>query len=157
MTTNEPDDELERLLDRTLRELPLRRAPAALASRVLRELERRAALPWWRRDFARWPLPARVAFLVICGALVTLAFVGGSGVDAGIRSLHWSGASSLSTAHQVVMLVMSAGNLAAWLWHSVPAAWLYDGIAICSALYVVLFGLGAAVYRTLYLQPLNGR
>jgi hypothetical protein len=157
MTTNEPDDELERLLDRTLRQLPLRRAPAALASRVLGELERRAALPWWRREFARWPLAARTLFLVICGSLATLAFVGGSGMVAGLRSLHWSGALPLSSAHQVVVLVMSAGNLAAWLWHIVPAAWLYDGIAICSVLYVVLFGLGAAVYRTLYLQPLNGR
>jgi len=157
MTTNQADDELERLFDRTLRELPLRRAPPAFESRVLGELERRAALPWWRRDFAHWPLLARMAFLVICGGLVALAVLGGTGAVAGVRSLHWSGALSLSSAHQALALAASLGNLAEWLWHIVPPIWLYEGIAVGAVLYAVLFGLGAAVYRTLYLQPLNGR
>jgi hypothetical protein len=38
-----------------------------------------------------------------------------------------------------------------------PPTWVYAGIAVCAVLYAVLFGLGAAVYRALYLQPLNGR
>jgi hypothetical protein len=50
----------------------------------------------------------------------------------------------------------SAGNLIALLAHALPPGFLYGGLAVCAALYAVLFGLGAAVYRTLYLQPKNG-
>jgi len=63
-------DSLEREVSRALREVPLRRAPPSLESRVLAEIGRRAALPWWRRSFARWPRPARAGFTVTCGALV---------------------------------------------------------------------------------------
>jgi hypothetical protein len=38
-----------------------------------------------------------------------------------------------------------------------PPLWFYQGIAVCAVLYAALFGLGAALYRTLYLQPLNGK
>ena len=154
---NEPTDSLELLLERTLRELPMRRAPLTLESRVLGELQRRAALPWWRRSFAHWPLPARAVFIVICGALIRLAFLGGAAAVAGVRSLHESGALSLSWAREIGVLMASGGNLATLLARTLPATWLYEGIAACAVLYAVLFGLGAAMYRTLYLQPLNGR
>jgi hypothetical protein len=154
---NEPNDSLEGLLERTLNELPLRRAPPTLESRVLGELQRRAALPWWRRSFAHWPIAARAVFLVICGALIRLAFLGGAAAVAGVRSLHESGALSLSWARGIGVLMASGANLATLLARTVPATWIYEGIAACALLYAVLFGLGAAVYRTLYLQPLNGR
>jgi hypothetical protein len=146
---NEPNDSLQGLLERTLHELPLRRAPPTLESRVLCELQRRAALPWWRRSFAHWPLPARAVFVVICGALIRLAFLGGAAAVAGALSLSW--------AREIGVLMASGGNLATLLARTLPVTWLYDGIAACAVLYAVLFGLGAAVYRTLYLQPLNGR
>jgi hypothetical protein len=149
MIPNESHEALERLLDRTLHELPLRRAPLTLESRVFGELERRGALPWWRRSFAHWPLLARAVFLVICAALIRLAFLGGATAVAGVRSLSW--------AREVGGFTASAANLAAWLAHTVPPTWAYEGIAVCAVLYAVLFGLAAAVYRTLYLQPLNGR
>jgi hypothetical protein len=145
MTPNESHEALERLLDRTLRELPLRRAPPTLESRVFGELERRAALPWWRRSFAYWPLLARAAFLVICGVLIRLAFLAGATAVAGVRSLSW--------AREAGTITASAANFAALLAHTVPPAWAYEGVAVCAVLYAVLFGLGAAVYRTLYLQP----
>jgi hypothetical protein len=47
-------------------------------------------------------------------------------------------------------------NLVALLARIQPPAWFYEGAAVCALLYAVLFGLGAAVYRALYLQPLNG-
>jgi hypothetical protein len=37
-----------------------------------------------------------------------------------------------------------------------PPVWIYQGIAVCAVLYAVLFGLGAAVYRMLYLEPPTG-
>src|SRR6185437_10884347 len=66
----EKTDPLEQLLDRTLHPLPLRRAPPTLQSRVLEELQRRAALPWWRRSFAHWPSAARAGFVLVCLALI---------------------------------------------------------------------------------------
>lgn len=145
MTTNESPEALERLLDHALHELPLRQAPPTLESRVLRELARRAALPWWRRSFAHWPLLARAAFLVVCGGLIRVAFLGGVTAVAGVRSLSW--------AREIGAITAAAANLAALLAHTAPPTWVYEGIAACALLYVVLFGLGAAVYRTLYLQP----
>jgi hypothetical protein len=153
---HESDEALQRLLDRTLRELPPRRAPAGLEARVLNELERRAALPWWRRSFMHWPAPARIAFLVTCAALVALVLVGGTAAVAGLGSLLESGTVSLSWAREIGALAVSAGNVITLLAHSLPLTWLYQGMVVCAVLYAALFGLGAAVYRTLYLQPLNG-
>jgi hypothetical protein len=137
-------DPLERLLDGALRDLPLRRAPPALESRVVLELQRRAALPWWRRSFGHWPVPARAAFFAMCMTLGWAAFVGGALAVAGVNSLSW--------ARRIAMVMGSAGNLATSLAHIVPPQWLYDGIAVGAVLYAVLFGLGAAVYRALYLE-----
>lgn len=157
MDAKEPDEALERLVHRTLRELPLRRAPPTLESRVLGALERRAELSWWRRSFTHWPLAARAAFLVICCVLVRLAFLGGTTAVAGVHSLYESGAPAASWARQGVVFMASLWNLGALLMRTSPPTWLCVSIAVCAVLYVVLFGLGAAVYRTLYLQPQNGR
>ncbi|MEP6547417.1 MAG: hypothetical protein ABJD53_08105 [Gammaproteobacteria bacterium] len=158
MSAHEPDEAMQRLLDRTLRELPLRGAPATLESRVFSELERRAVRPWWRRSFTHWPAPAKVAFLVFCGALVALVFACGTAAVTNLRFLLESGTPSLSWARQIGVLIVSAGNLFALLARTLPVTWLYQGIAVCAVLYAVLFGLGAAVYRTLYLhQPLDGK
>jgi hypothetical protein len=152
LNTTDPNDPLERLLDRTLRELPLRRAPLTLEARVCSELKRRAARAWWRRSFAHWPVPARAAFLAICAVLTGFAFLGGTAAVAAVRALHESGALSPSWAHPAAVLMASAGNLVTVLVRTVPPDWLYAIIAGCAVLYAVLFGLGAVVYRTLYLQ-----
>ena len=157
MNPQDSDEALQCLLDRTLRELPPRRAPASLEARVFKELERRAALPWWRRSFMHWPAPARIAFLVACTALVALVFVGGAAAVASLRSLLESGTVSLSWARQIAALMVSAGNLITLLARTLPLTWIYQGIVVCAVLYAVLFGLGAVVYRTLYLPPLNGK
>src|ERR1700688_1333747 len=119
MNTTDPQDPREQLLDRTLRELPLRRAPPTLEARVCGELTRRAARPWWRRSFAQWPLPARAALPVLCAVLVRLAFMGGSAAVAGIHSL--------PGARQAEVLAASLANLAAAIAHISPPAWLYAG------------------------------
>lgn len=149
---SEAEKGLERLLDRTLRELPARRAPPTLESRVLGELERRAARPWWRRSFAHWPQAARTAFVLICGGLIGLAFLGGAWAAVGLRWLHESGALSIPWARQAMAITGVAGELAALLADAVPAAWLYDGLAVSAVLYAALFGLCIAAYRTLYLH-----
>ena len=102
--------------------------------------------------FAHWPIPARAAFLAVCAVLTGFAFLGGTAAVAAIRALHESGALSPSWAHPAAVLMASAGNLITALVRAVPPDWLYAIITGCAVLYAVLFGLGAVVYRTLYLQ-----
>lgn len=157
MNQNESRDELERLMEEAMKDLPLRRAPSTLEARVLGELARRAALPWWRRSFGHWPLSARALFVVICAGLIRLAFLEGAVAVAGVHSLHESGVLPLSWVRDVGVLAAAAGNLMALLARTAPPSWVYEGIAVCAVLYAVLFGLSAAVYRTLFLQTHNGR
>jgi hypothetical protein len=151
------DDRLERLLSSTMRALPARRAPHTLESRVLEELARRAAQPWWRRSFGHWPTFARASFVAACGALVGIALLGGSWMTAAIRSLQESDALSGSWLRQAAAITGTVGNLSASLVQAIPPEWLSLGLGAAALLYAFLFGLGVAAYRLLYLQPLNGR
>jgi hypothetical protein len=140
------------LLDQVLRELPLRHAPATLESRVFRELERRAALPWWYRGFTSWPLAARAAFVALCCGIIGFTFLDGSWATAGARLLYGAGALAISWIHPAVAAVAWAGEFSALLVRVVPPVWLYGAIAAGTMLYAALLGLGAAAYRTLYLR-----
>jgi hypothetical protein len=144
---------LEHAISQALKELPSRRAPGTLESRVLNELQRRAALPWWRVSFAQWPVVPRIAFVMICIALVAATILGGVSALFGVGSLNQVAAQVLSWLHPFLAVISSAGGVAALLVSIIPPLWLYGGLALGIVLYVSLFGLGAAAYRTLYLRP----
>ncbi len=153
----EAERRLERLLDRTLHGLPVRRAPATLESRVLAELARRAALPWWRRSFVHWPQAARAVFASMCLILAGLAFAAGGWAASGLKSLHAVGVWPISWAREAVAVMGVAQSLSGELARAIPPDWIYGGLAAGALLYAALFGLGVAVYRTLYLnQELAG-
>jgi uncharacterized membrane protein YfcA len=157
---NEPDDNEERiarLLDLTLRRLPSQAAPPTLESRVLGELARRAGLPWWRRSFAHWPSVARAAFLLMCGSLVGGLYLSGDWSAITLRSWHESGALSVASVRDSMAILTAAGELGAVFAHAIPSTWLYAGLTAGALLYAFLFGLGSAAYRTLYLNPHDGR
>jgi hypothetical protein len=147
------EQKLERALTKALEGLPLRRAPSTLELRVVNELERRAALPWWRVSFAHWPAAPRVAFVAVCIALVAATILGGAFAFVGDRSFNEAAALVLSWVHPFLVVVSSAGGVATLLLGIIPPLWLYGGMALGIVLYVALFGLGAAAYRTLYLRP----
>lgn len=142
-------EKLERIIHQTLRELPARRAPRALEQRVLAELERRAALPWWRKSFAHWPIAARAAFIVLSTGVVKLALLAGVWVMAGFDTAQFRDAfskevtwmeSGLAVYHAI------AGFFDIML-RNIPPVWLYGTIAVVGATYFALFGLGAAAWR----------
>ena len=149
---HENPDELECFVDQALRNLGQRRAPPTLAPRVHAEIARRAALPWWRKGFAQWPLAARLAFLITSVGFVKLAFVAAmwtfSTIDAtGVVTplMTWmSGAEHVTSS--MIDLAMSLLTL-------IPPMWLYGGLALCALLYATLFGLGAVGYSILYASP----
>lgn len=153
--TPSPDqnEKLERAIHQTLRALPPRRAPRSLESRVFAELERRAALPWWRQSFLHWPLAVRAVFLLASAGLVKIT----------IMAVIWAvgGVEAASTVPDVVtnsygwaQTALSAGrsvaDFASLMFNSIPTLWLYGVAAFAVAMYAALFGLGAAAYRTLY-------
>jgi hypothetical protein len=141
---NDTDPKLEQLVHHMLRELPPRQAPESLEGRVLKELARLAALPWWRRSFAHWPGVVRLAFLSLCLGLSALTFIVGGRLVASLAPARkWS--DSLDWLRTVVE---AAGSLA----HAIPSMWLYEGLAVAALLYGFMFALGAAAYRTLYLD-----
>ncbi|HEY2463910.1 MAG TPA: hypothetical protein VGI32_07605 [Steroidobacteraceae bacterium] len=149
----ESEQKLEQVLQRTLVGLPPRRAPGTLESRVATELARRALLPWWRVSFANWPVGARVMFVLVCAALVAGTILGGVSTFLADRSFDQAAALVLSWAHPFLTVVSSAGGLVTLLVRAIPPLWLYGTLGLGIFLYVTLFGLGAAAYRTLYLRP----
>lgn len=142
---------LERLVHQTLRELPARRAPRALEGRVLAELARRAALPWWRKSFAHWPLAARALFVVAALFVAKLAVSGAIWISSGLDVTQYRTifATEFAWWESARTVVHAIGSFLDILTRNIPPLWLYGGIAFCAAAYAAIFGLGAAAYRAL--------
>jgi hypothetical protein len=147
-------EELEKLIHRTLRSLPDRRAPRTLEARVLAAIEQRAASAWWKQPYMAWPLAARCAFLIVSGGLVKLALMAAVWVMAGFDGAQFTEALAQPVAiyQQIRALYEGVTGFVALLFRNIPPLWLYGGLAFLGSLYAALFGLGAAAYRTLYSQ-----
>ena len=149
-----PHDEqnLERLVHRTLRELPPRRAPRTLEQRVLAEIERRSTIAWWRQGFAHWPTAARVVFLILSGGFAKIAVMAAVWAFAGFDALQFQQvfATQFAWLDAGIAVVRAFADFASVTARSIPAVWIYGGLAAIAGLYVTLFGLSAAAYRTLY-------
>jgi hypothetical protein len=145
------EDQLERVLGDAMRGLPARPAPHTLESRVLVELARRASQPWWRRSFGHWPPFARLGWVAACGVLIGITLLGGRWTTA-VGNIQSTGA-MISWIRHAATVTGTVVNLVASLGDAIPANWLLLGLAGAALLYAFLFGLGAAAYRLLYLQP----
>jgi hypothetical protein len=157
MTQQDNDEQLEQLLGRTLRDLPLRRAPVDLESRVLGELARRAASPWWSLSFAHWPSLARLSLLALCCILGGLTLWEPHWAAARLQQLTDMGAAWCSWLNPLLSAVAFAGATVDVVERAIPRPFLTTALTLGAALYATLFGLGATAYRTLYMQPSNGR
>lgn len=143
---------LERLIHQTLREFPSRKAPASLEARVMAEIARRAALPWWHQSFAHWPIAARAVFLVFSAAMVGVVWnatwwaIGGFDVTQ-LRAAFATQIGWIESARAVVGATIGFFEI---ILRNIPAFWLYGTLGVAAALYAAFFGLGAAAYRSLY-------
>ena len=151
--TPSPDqnDRLERLIHRTLRDMPPRRAPGTIEQRVLAEIARLAALPWWRKSFVHWPVPARAGFIVLLAGVIKLVLIGAVWIMAGFDAAQFREAFATQfTWIEAAFAVMRAvGDFFEIIGRNIPPLWVYAGLAFIAAMYSALFGLGAAAYRTL--------
>lgn len=147
--SHDPQDKLERAIHETLRQLPVRRAPASLEERVFAAIERKAALPWWRKSFAHWPLAARALFVVASIGLVRLAFVASVWVMSGfdMANFRQTVAERFAWVDATAAVLNAIGGSVEVVLRSLPPLWLYGGLAFFAALYVTLFGLGAAAFK----------
>lgn len=143
------EQKLERLIQKTLRELPTRRAPGSLENRVFAELERRAALPWWRKSYAHWPLPARCAFLLGSAAVLKAVIMAAIWVMVGFETGPFNEAfsSSYAWAHAIGDFMHSVVEFGGAVLSTVPRFWLYAGGVCLASMYATLLGLGAFTYR----------
>ncbi len=145
-------DELERFIHRTLRSLPDRRAPATLEMRVRAAMEARAAIPWWHKSWSYWPQGVRSLFILACGALGILVVLGGARLPAGVGAAQFARAFApvFSLVRPLIGLERGLAEFIAMIGHNIPAWWLYGAAAFVAGLYVMLLGVGAAAYRTLW-------
>jgi hypothetical protein len=135
--------QLESLIDKTLRKQPQRRAPESLEANVLAMIEQQMSRAWWQSGFVRWPVGARVGFALLSIGLVKLAILLGVWVGGGFKSV-------ASLINDATDWIAPLAHTVASITDRIPAIWLYGGlVAICSA-YVMLFGVGMAAYRTMY-------
>ncbi|PTX91499.1 hypothetical protein [Opitutus sp. ER46] len=149
-----PQDQqkLEQWVNRAVRDLPSRRAPRSLEERVLAELSRRAALPWWRKSFASWPLGAKLVFIAVSAGVAGLWLFATHWATLATTAVQTKAASlpALQAAQTAGRLFSTVGEFGHTVVSSIPPLWLYGGAAVIVGLYLALFGLGAAAYRTLY-------
>ncbi|WP_161812778.1 hypothetical protein [Steroidobacter agaridevorans] len=135
------EQQLERFIGQALRDQPLRRAPVDLESKVMAEIARRAAAPWWQGSFAGWPVAARLLFIIASAGLIALVLKASAMIAVPLKP----GALFANVAW-IPSLFMTIGTVLGDL----PSLWVYGGAAILGALYLTLFGVSAAAYRTLY-------
>lgn len=145
----DPEAELEQIIDRALRRLPDRQAPANLMPRVLQALAQRRNLPWWRKAYTFWPWPARFLFLATTCGLSALVLYFTWGMSAGLSFASLSNEVSEITARfdafggiaralggAAVTLVRSAGPWVCWV-----------GAGLLAACYLTTMALGTFCYR----------
>jgi hypothetical protein len=140
MKTSDRNDQLEQLIDQTMRGIPRRSAPVTLERRVFATLERRTVKQWWRTDFLYWPVAARLLFLVVAAAVVT--FVLGAPT--------WVRESARVDLPPEISWIESTANAIGFVAQHLPSILVYGGLAALAILYAALFGIGAIAYRSLF-------
>ncbi|MDE2305904.1 MAG: hypothetical protein KGL34_10110 [Gammaproteobacteria bacterium] len=147
------DDETAALVDRGLHTLAPRPAPAALEARVMAELQRRAALPWWRRPVAAWPPAPRFALIAASLAAVPFAWRAGAWTAGGLATIAQRAGAPLGLLRDILHSTIVAQSAMRLFDGGLPPPWVLALVVIATTLYAALLGLGAFAYRSLYLNP----
>lgn len=145
------DQKLEQLISRVVRDLPARRAPVTLESRVLQAIAAREAQPWWRKSFVHWPFLVRALFLVLSATLAAgtvwllLRALGAvpvaeAGEIVSAPLIWWQ--TFNATVHTLVDLTLRVIPPGAMTWIQIALGAIAVG-------YGIVIGAGAAAYHAL--------
>ncbi len=146
-----PDPQkLEDIIHKALRALPDRAAPRTLEARVLMAVGRRAALPWWRRSYAQWPVSVRCAFmLLLAAAAAAVYFLSRSNATAqavGAVAMRIPWFAFLQSAYE------SLAESVRVVSDAIPQTWLYGSVALIAGCYALLIGLAVVAHRVFFGQ-----
>jgi hypothetical protein len=145
----------DEFIDALLRQQPLRRAPPGFEERVLRRIAQQSARSWYQLGFSHWPRSAQWLVLPLAAVLMSLlALLDGplGKLLQGARDSAPVGAAE-AAAGALADLGHALQTLGEVVARSIPSAWLYAGAGLAALLYVALFGIGAAAFRTLVMAP----
>ena len=143
--------QLERLIHGVLREQPPLHAPASLEAHVLEAIEH-AALPWWHKGFAQWPLGARAAMFAVLLLVSKLTLDVVMWLFSNPTPVSQTVESTISQAKSTASVFTSLLQVCESLLNVIPAHWITLALVIAAGMYFLLFVLGATAYRTLYLD-----
>jgi hypothetical protein len=145
-----PDPELESLLDRGLKGLPLLAAPRTLVPNVLALLETRLAHHWWLGAWWHWPVAAQGAFLFLTLALIAFASTGSWAVSDGLDTAAGMLGERLSFLTDLGQRFAPLTDTGLALAERFGASLLiYGGIVVLFA-YVACLGAGTAIVRIVW-------
>ena len=130
-------------------------APPALANRIMRVLEQRAAAPWYRRSWPTWPLGLRLASMVLLlGTFGGLCF-GGWALSHALTTMEQT-SSWFADAQALWRTVGVLGNIVSIFINRLGTGVIVTGLALLFTACAVCIGLGSACVR-LALRPATNR
>ena len=148
----EYEKQLEAVVRRELDALGELEAPPEIARRVMRIIEQRAALPWYRREWQTWPLALRIGSLAgLVAAFACLCFESSQLARFAIltpAAREVSGWFSLANASwNAVNVLTNAMGLA---FRSLGPAVLIGSAVLLLFCYAACLGLGTIYWRLAY-------
>lgn len=143
--------ELERLVNRHLRALPMPRAPRTLLPRVLAAARAWSERPWYGREWLTWPLIWQIGSV----ALLVLTIGGGAVAVPTIQSIVAEATSSIGSMIEIDLPQLTGGvDVSATalrvIWHALVQPFLPYALVIvllmCGACATVVFVLNRMVF-----------
>lgn len=135
------ENELERWADAEFKQMPLIKAPPGLSDRIMSEIARRSALPWWKQPYYQWNILQRAVFIfascVLLAALLWLSFTFSDSILPGTSIFPVSNIYSLAIT--IIKLTLSVADSvylvieAYKLWFIAVAACVLVLYALCVA------------------------
>lgn len=147
-TQPEPNEqELEAIVNRRLRAMPHRKAPATLSSRTMAAIQARHSLAWWHKPIGCWSLPARV--VIVAAMLVSAAAVTSATSWMVQKGMPWVEA-GWSHALQAWEGMETLGHAASTVLRSGLQPWICALLGVSFLMWLLCLGAGTAIVRVAY-------
>lgn len=148
--------DLDALVGRDLRQLPLPRAPHTLLPRVLAAVQAWSTRPWYSREWFTWPLGWQIGSV----ALLMTILAGGAMVLPAARDAASAAASEFASGlmtdvPQIVDRVQVASNIAQVLWRAMVQPFLAYALVLVGLMFLVCATGAVALDRALFGRALQ--